>query len=127
MGKDRATRQSWKTEPMPDARKLLGPDITLSPEEYEEVQKGHLPDDMDDKWFIYFEDGWLNFHRSWTGNFIYKLRFEPLDTSFRVAEAWVNRDSTQYHRADDEFDARFVRFLIDRVLLDRPVDFPKLP
>jgi len=32
---------------------------------------GLVPEEIEDKWFIYWEDDTLFFHRSWTGNCIY--------------------------------------------------------
>jgi hypothetical protein len=103
--------------------KRLDLDITLSAEQYEAAQKGLIPNAMEDKWFIYFEDGWLNFHRSWTGYCIYRLRFEPQGDSYTVAEAWVNQDPSQYGNLDDSYDVYLVRSLIDRVLSYRPRGF----
>jgi hypothetical protein len=65
-----------------------------------------VPKDMEDKWFIYFErgpanrppeaqesaspQGWLLFHRSWTGACIYGLHLERAPGGgARVVDSWV--------------------------------------
>src|SRR5437867_1212212 len=39
------------------------------------IRSGAIPDDMDDRWFCFFEDPQLFIHRSWTGICVYKVRF----------------------------------------------------
>jgi hypothetical protein len=40
----------------------------------DKLMEGLVPVEMEDKWFVYFEDGWLYFHRSWTGALIYWIK-----------------------------------------------------
>ncbi len=117
MDKTPATADSWKNNPMPPERKLFDLDLALSPEEYQRALQGHVPASMDDKWFIYFEDGWLNLHRSWTGSCIYRLRFELSGKEYRVVEAWVNRSLAEYKFKDEDEDRRIVKLMIDLILL----------
>lgn len=125
MNKARATALSWKTKVMPSERKLLDLDLSLSAAEYQQVQLGFVLKEMEDKWFIYFEDSWLNFYRSWTGNSIYRLRFEPSGNDYRVVEAWVNQNPEEYTLATNEYDRQGIRFLIDAILLDKQAHPPR--
>jgi 8-oxo-dGTP pyrophosphatase MutT (NUDIX family) len=93
---EHATRFSWRITDMPAKKARLPFGMRFSPGEVARLRKGHIPHEMEDKWFIFFENDWLNFHRSWTGYCIYRLRLEPDGECYRVAEAWVNRDSKQY-------------------------------
>ena len=79
---------------------------------------------MEDKWFVYFEDGWLYLHRSWTGSLIYWLRLDGCPAGVRVVESWVNRDSEQYRETDTAYDRLMLDFLIRRMLLGHDVGFP---
>jgi hypothetical protein len=119
-----ALRDSWKTLPPPQLREPLTFDAIFSASEYEMLGKGLVPKEMEDKWFIYLEGGWLNFHRSWTGAQIYGVRLEQMPQGWRTAESWVNRDPTQYKGADRGYDSDLVRFLIDAFLLHKRVAFP---
>jgi len=114
-----ATAQSWKHLPPPAVRKDLGFEGTFTAGESERLLRGLVPMEMEDKWFVYFEDEWLRFHRSWTGAFIYALRLERSGGGFRVAESWVNRDPQQYKGDDESYDRQLLRFLIDALLLGR--------
>jgi hypothetical protein len=85
---------------------------------------------MEDKWFIYWQNDWLSFHRSWTGVCQYQVRVERNGAQYRVAEAWANRDPEQSlvtdesQDADRDFERALLLFLIDRLLLGRDVPFP---
>ena len=78
---------------------------------------GHLPRDMDDEWFIFFSDGWLYFHRSWTGACIYGVRLDGSPTGVRVADAWASRDTDQYRSPGLDADVTRVQQLIASRLL----------
>ncbi len=67
----------------------------LTEEEYKYMTWGLIPMSMDDKWFIYLEDDWLYFHRSWTGLCIFEVRLEKFEDGYSIAEAWVNCDPNQ--------------------------------
>ena len=77
---------------------------------------------MEDKWFIYWNDDALFFHRSWTGFCIYVVRFAADGATWRMIQADVNRDRRQYEETDDDRDARLISYLIDVLLLGRHAD-----
>ena len=105
--------------PMPESRKRLPVEREFSPEEYEQISLGIIPHGMDDRWFIFLEEDWLYFHTSGTGLCIYQCRLEKRGDRYLLAEAWVNRDSDQYGRIDDDYDATLLRRLIDDYLLQK--------
>jgi hypothetical protein len=76
--------------------------------------------------FIYNE-GWLRFHRSWTGAFIYAVRLELTDDGVRVAESWVSRNSDQYRWSNTEYGREAVGYMIDRFLLKKDSEPPEIP
>ena len=120
----RATITSWKTLPPPEQRDRLAFAAEFTAAETDLLVFGLIPRGLEDKWFICFHQGWLLFHRSWTGACIYGLRLEPMGGGARVAESWVSRDPSQYKGADDDYDRKLVRFLIDALLLRREATFP---
>ncbi|HXV81623.1 MAG TPA: hypothetical protein VEG60_17220 [Candidatus Binatia bacterium] len=103
--------------PMSESRKRLPVEREFSREEYEQISLGVIPQGMDDRWFVFLEEDWLYFHRSWTGICIYQFRLEKRRDRYVIAEAWVNRDSDQYGRTDDDYDANLLRRLVDDYLL----------
>lgn len=120
-----ATSSSWTRLPAPMERADLGFTAWFTNADAEQMMRGFVPEQMEDKWFIYFDDGWLYFHRSWTGVLIYALRLEDSSAGVRVVESWVNRNPEQHTATDTEYDQKLVRFLIDAILLKKPdVRFP---
>ena len=116
MSEQRATRDSRHRHPMPGTKVQMQVSRTFTDEEYQRMQWGVLPHDMDDRWFIYFEDNWFFFHRSWTGFCIYQVRLERSDTGWSIAEAWANGDPNQFRRPED---TQLFLNVIDYVLLGK--------
>ena len=84
------------------------------------IKMGSIPQDMNDKWFIFLEGEWLFFHRSWTGNCIFGLRLSPSDTGSSISDAWVSRDKACYNSPGIEAEKQLVRDLIRNRLLLAP-------
>lgn len=120
----KAKKSDWKTISMPKQRSELNITIQLSAIELDRIKHGIVPQQMEDKWFIYFEDHILYFHRSWSGACIYSINLLEQPDSLNLSKATVNRDSTQYKYETDEFDSQVLSYLINRILLAKPVDFP---
>lgn len=116
-GFPRVTRHLHKTKPMPAARVQISYNRTFSPDEYRQLRRGFASRDMDDRWFIFLEDDWLYFHRSWTGYCIYQVRLEASDECYAGVEAWVNRNPEQFNRADVTTDGIAIDHFIDMFLL----------
>ena len=108
-----AKRNDWKTEPMPSVSKNIMLEKVYSQEEFDRIAAGVIPEQMEDKWFIFYEAPWLYLHRSWTGFCIFKVRFEVVAENVKIAEVQVNRDPAQYSNTDDERDASMLGILLD--------------
>lgn len=119
-----AKPDSWKTLPLPTTRADLGFAASYTPPEFAQIQQGLIPQAMEDKWFIYYDNLWLYFHRSWTGAGIYGVRFQTTDSGASVVESWVSRDPAQYKESQLDYDRALLQFLIDAFLLGRNVAFP---
>ena len=67
-----ATKDSWKREaftaglPIPYQK-------TFALDEFATIRRGLIPEVMEDKWFIYFEEPHLYFHHSWSGQPVYRV------------------------------------------------------
>lgn len=114
----------WKTRPLPSKRTTIRLDRTFSPQEIKLICKGFVLGQMEDKWFIYWKDDTLYFHRSWTGHCVYIVRFVAESDSFRMIEADVNREPEQYKQTSDERDVAMISYLIDVLLLHQKAVFP---
>ena len=108
-----ATRDCWKTTPLSHARAEITLDRSYTLAEFDRIMQGFVPQEMEHKWFIYYEDPWLYLHRSWTGFCIYQVRFERAGETWRVAEVLVTRDADQYGGDDDMSDGLLLAVLLD--------------
>jgi hypothetical protein len=147
-----ATPNSWrKVKVLPERRAEIHVDLVCTPAEFERVRGGHVPGEMEDKWFIFTEGLRTSIHRSWTGFCYCILEFQTCPDGFRVARAWVNRDPDQYgglggldtlaksgmkyfgdlpNRCsdegglyDDEYDSAYIGRLVRGLLLEEKWDF----
>ncbi|MGF1761217.1 hypothetical protein L4D76_25500 [Photobacterium sagamiensis] len=119
-----AKPMDWKIETLPSKQTTIPLDRTFPPQEMEQIRRGLVPEQMEDKWFIYWKDGTLFFHRSWTGFCIYVVHFAAEDGSCRMIKAEVNRDPAQYSETSDEIDSRMISYLVDVLLLHHEAVFP---
>ena len=121
----KATKESWTTHPLPEKHARLTASWRFTGREFQQMKRGLIPEQMEDKWFVYHEDGWLNFHRSWTGNCIYQVQFRESDSGYEIHQILVSRDVQQYRESSDECDLMLLKYLIDSLLLGKEVEFPQ--
>ena len=130
MARAGASPGAWKTSPIAAQTATLTFDRRFSAAEMARLREGLLPEEMEDKWFIVWEDERLRFHRSWTGICVYVARFaedpHKADGGLTLVEALVNRDSQQYGCKNDVYDGKLLLYLIDALLLGRRAVFPTL-
>jgi len=110
-----AKKSDWQTKPMPKAHRVISLSIRLSAEECETLQKGIVPRQMEDKWFIYFEDNTLYCHRSWTGYCIFAGRFKQVKNECFLYEIIVNENSSQYELHSDSHEVGLFLNLIHSI------------
>ena len=119
-----ATAESWEHEPFGEAMPIpYG--RCLSDSEYRQIQLGLVPEVMEDKWFIYFDEPCLFLHRSWTGEGIYRVDFAPIENGFKVVGAY--RAIGEEREWAVEYEAALLDFLIANLLLGEDKPFPMLP
>lgn len=109
---------------MPEKHARLSASWLFTRKEFEQMTRGLIPEQMEDKWFIYFEDNWLYFHRSWTGYCIFQVKFRERDEKKEIDQILVSRDVEQYRDSSDEHDLLLLKYLIDSLLLWNEADFP---
>ena len=112
-----ATSNSWKNNPMPLKRDKLPFREIYVDSDIEKIKYGYIPKDMEDKWFIYFDDNHLYLHRSWTGYCIFIVKFKDSHLKLEVIETLVNRDKSQYASIDTQKDLELLITLINHMLL----------
>ena len=107
----------------------------LTNKEYELLEWGFRPSQQEDKWYIYVEDAWIYFHRSWTGHVCYKTKVEKSATGYLLTETRINEDTppssityTNFSMTnfpnDIDFAKTLVPYLVDRILVGKDILFP---
>jgi hypothetical protein len=117
-----ANQDSWEILPLPANRISLGFVATYDDSEAERIRQGFIPERMEDKWFVYFKEGWLYFHRSWTGTCIFGVQFDS--QGIRVIDSWITGDPQQPVDKDLDYDRKLLGCLIETLLLGKTCKFP---
>ena len=105
------TKNDWDIMPMPEKNTQFTIKRKFSIDDINRLKKGHLPEEMEDRWFYYYEDDKVYIHRSWSGSCIYIVEINIKDDKRTVT---VNRDENQYTNTDIDEDVETVYSLIGR-------------
>lgn len=103
------TKADWETTPMPEKNTQFTIKRKFSDAEINRLKRGYAPEEMEEKWFYYYEDGKVYFHRSWTGSCIYIVEFHFKTNEHIVT---VNRDENQYTNTDIDEDIETINDLL---------------
>ena len=119
--KRRAIKSDWETHRMPRTRSHFDLDIELSNDDFETLAWGHIPEEMKDHWFMYFDGEAFCFYRSWTGFCIYRAYVKRSENpenreGYAIYRATVNRSKKQYGEENDKRDAVSIAILIGQAL-----------
>ena len=104
-----AEKSDWNTHEMPVEHESFILQRHFNDHQMEMLRRGHIPEEMEDKWFWYMEGDTLYAHRSWTGFCIYIIEFKPDDRHFVT----VNRYEEQYTCTSIESDVRSLNNLLN--------------
>lgn len=110
MNKTIAVRSDWDISNMPFRKAKFTLKRFFSKEEIEVLKCGHIPQEMEDKWFWFMEENTLYAHRSWTGICVYIVNF---DFETGIHHVTVNRSKKQYGCTDKKEDLRIIDSLLD--------------
>ena len=121
-----ATRGDWQAVRYDGPCRVLPYEDTFTAEEFEALQAGVIPESMDDKWFVFYEQPQLFLHRSATGLFVYRVTLAADGDGSRVAEAVMSSELEGSQSVD--YEASLLRWILRCVLLAQDdVEFPRLP
>ena len=109
-----ATKDSWKILPMPEKNTVIPLNITIPSEAMDIVKYGHIPEAMEDHWFMYCDETTIRYYRSWSGICIFVAKYVDDGSQCKITELQVNREPDQYKGKDDEKDmALFMALLTE--------------
>ena len=98
--------------------------ILFSEDEFTKIRNGFLAMEMEDKWNIVYNNEKLYFIRSWTGHVIYIAHFINKENLHQLYQIDINRNSSEYKSADNIYEIQFLLYLVKRLLLQYPVEYP---
>lgn len=104
------TKNDWDIMPMPEKNTTFKIKRKFSDTDIERLKKGHCPSEMEDKWFYYYEDGKVYYHRSWSGICVYIVELHLITNKHIVT---VNRDENQYSNIDIDEDIETINCLLN--------------
>jgi len=110
-----ATANDWKTEPMP----LNSEDVTEMPFEFripaaamDIIRKGHIPEAQEDHWFMYCDDEYIRYYRSWTGICAFEAHYKKDEEDYCIDNLKMNHDLAEFGVNGDEAGAALFCYLV---------------
>lgn len=122
--------ERWKRYKILEVGHTLAYHRHFTADEFAQIQQGIQPRQMEDKWLIYYEPSSQQLHigRSWLRQEIYRVEFDVSASGAQVIDTLLSPDMV-HDPSDPEcnYEIRLLDFLIDRILLHRPAEFPTPP
>lgn len=95
----KADAGSWKCTPFSDCKRI-DCNIVLTQEEFEVLSMGHIPEVMEDHWFMYCDNNSVNYFRSWTGIQIFKGYYKLENDVYIIYALEINDNKDEYNETD---------------------------
>lgn len=112
-----ATKLDWQLFPLPENRAVLKINRVFSRSQMDRIRHGVIPRDMDERWFIYFEDNTLYLHRSWTGHCVFIVSLNEIENdAWHISHCLVSRDKEQYGETSNAADIKLLHLVINDML-----------
>ncbi len=92
----KATIDSWKGCRKLTKYKKIECNIILTPKEFKILSFGHIPEVMEDHWFMYCDENTINYFRSWTGIQIFKRYYKLQNDSYIIYSLEINNKKKEY-------------------------------
>lgn len=97
-----ATKDSWTIQPMPDRDiTTMKVNIPVSNLNMDIIKRGHIPEVQEDHWFMYCDEEYIRYYRSWSGDCSFVAHYiredghwliDELTMSHALIEFGVNGD-----------------------------------
>ena len=112
-----ATSTSWKTEPMPQTDiSRIKVNISVTEKDMHIIRKGHIPEVMEDHWFMYCDEEYIRYFRSWSGACAFEAHFHQEADHYVIDEICINHALMEFGVNGDKAGvALFLHLLIAEV------------
>ena len=108
-------------QPMPDDDDASDYDLSIpiSREDMDILRKGHLPEAQEDHWFMYTDDEYIRYYRSWTGMCAFQAHYTSAgsaqaqdDAHYVIDHLRMNKNLCEFGVNGDEAGAMLFRYLV---------------
>ena len=108
-------------QPMPDDDDASDYDLSIpiSREDKDILRKGHIPEVQEDHWFMYTDDEYILYYRSWTGMCAFEAHYTPAGSAqandgdnYVIDHLRMNKNLCEFGVNGDEAGAMLFRYLI---------------
>lgn len=86
----------WKNLPISNKCGTLVLNQYITAKNMEVIRMGHIPEVMEDHWFIWCDDSHIRIHRSWTGICMFEAEYRKAadDDGYVIGDVKVNLDDS---------------------------------
>ncbi len=95
----KADAGSWKCTPFSNCKRI-DCNIVLTQEEFDVLSMGHIPEVMEDHWFMYCDNNSVNYFRSRTGIQIFKGYYKLENDVYIIYALEINDNKDEYNETD---------------------------
>lgn len=109
-----ATAADWQ-QPMPsdpDNTTRTPFDFRISAAAMDVIRKGHLPESQEDHWYMYCDEEYVRYYRSWTGVCGFEAHYQKDGDGYLFDHLTINHALVEFGVNGDEAGAALFRYLI---------------
>ena len=110
-----ATSSDWATEPMPESTEDISIIKLAIPITYEDMailQKGHIPYEQEDHWFMYCDEEYIRYYRSLSGQCAFVAHYHKEDECYFIDELTINHALAEFGVNGDEAGVWLFKYLL---------------
>ncbi len=107
----KATSDSWECREMNNYINTEC-NIILTSEEFQILSMGHIPEAMEDHWFMYCDENSVNYFRSWTGIQIFKGFYKSENDQYVIYSLEINDNKEEYNEPEINKSIQLFNYLI---------------
>lgn len=114
--KKTATANDWKIQPMTDdasEKSCIELHIPIPKGAMDILRLGHIPEAQEDHWFMYCDDEYIRYYRSWTGICAFEAHYRKVtEALYRIDRLIMAHSLAEFGVNGDEAGVMLFRYLI---------------
>lgn len=109
----KAEKMDW-LQPMPDKDvSEVEMNLAVEEEDMDVLRKGHIPEVQEDHWFMYCDDEYIRYYRSWTGMCAFEAHYRKSDVGkYIIDKVTVNHALTEFGINNDFAATHLLLYLL---------------